>query len=169
MEIKYAKKDIVLAVLAGEIITWLSLPTLKNLQILDILAARGIEFKWFMVFWIFFMPAGAVLGLGMFYFIAKIKNRIGFFQLGKYGVIGVLNTLLNAGIYNLLIFITDTSTGLTIDLFFITAFIITVVNSFFWNKYWSFEEKRTETLGKEAVNFFGVSAAVAIINMVTLS
>jgi len=33
MEIKYAKKDIVLAVLAGEIITWLSLPTLKNLQI----------------------------------------------------------------------------------------------------------------------------------------
>ncbi|HAJ44715.1 MAG: hypothetical protein UV53_C0027G0004 [Candidatus Azambacteria bacterium GW2011_GWE1_42_9] len=168
MEIKYAKKDIVLAVLAGEIITWLSLPTLKNLQILDILAARGIEFKWFMVFWIFFMPAGAVLGLGMFYFIAKIKNRIGFFQLGKYGVIGVLNTLLNAGIYNLLIFITDTSTGLTIDLFFITAFIITVVNSFFWNKYWSFEEKRTETLGKEAVNFFGVSAAVAIINMVIL-
>src|SRR3989344_9065451 len=148
MEIKYAKKDIVLAVLAGEIITWLSLPTLKNLQILDILAARGIEFKWFMVFWIFFMPAGAVLGLGMFYFIAKIKNRIGFFQLGKYGVIGVLNTLLNAGIYNLLIFITDIASGFTVDLFFVVAFVITVANSFFWNRYWAFSGTGREAVGK---------------------
>ena len=76
-----------------------------------------------------------------------------------------MNTFLNAGIYNLLIFLTDTAIGFILDLFFVMAFIITVINSFFWNKYWSFEEKRTEVFGKEALNFFGVSTFVAIINI----
>ena len=135
---KYTKKDLVLAILAGEIITWLSLPTLKNLNLLNLLSEWEIGLKLFVAIWAIFLPVGAVLGLGMFYFIAKIKNRIGFFQLGKYGVIGVLNTFLNAGIYNLLIFLTDTAIGFILDLFFVMAFIITVINSFFWNKYWSF-------------------------------
>ena len=34
MEIKYTKKDFWLAILAGEIVVWLSLPTLKNIKIL---------------------------------------------------------------------------------------------------------------------------------------
>ena len=165
---KYTKKDLVLAILAGEIITWLSLPTLKNLNLLNLLSEWEIGLKLFVAIWAIFLPVGAVLGLGMFYFIAKIKNRIGFFQLGKYGVIGVLNTFLNAGIYNLLIFLTDTAIGFILDLFFVMAFIITVINSFFWNKYWSFEEKRTEVFGKEALNFFGVSTFVAIINIAML-
>jgi len=168
MEMKYTKKDLVLAILAGEIITWLSLPTLKNLNLLNLLSEWEIGLKLFVAIWAIFLPVGAVLGLGMFYFIAKIKNRIGFFQLGKYGVIGVLNTFLNAGIYNLLIFLTDTAIGFILDLFFVMAFIITVINSFFWNKYWSFEEKRTEVFGKEALNFFGVSTFVAIINIAML-
>lgn len=168
MEMKYTKKDFVLAILAGEIITWLSLPTLKNLELLSILSGWGIEFNRFIIFWVFFMPAGAILGLGAFYALAKIKNRIGFFQLGKYGVIGVLNTFLNAGIYNLLIFVTNTATGFILDMFFVIAFVITVINSFFWNKYWSFEEKQAETLRQEAINFFDVSAAVAAINMIIL-
>src|SRR3989339_1197381 len=128
MEILFSKKDFWLAVLAGEIVAWLSLPTLKNLKILDILTARGINLTSFVIFWAIFIPLGAIAGLGAFYFLAKYKNRVGFFQLGKYGVIGTLNTLLYAGIYNLLIFITDIATGLTIDLFAVVAFIITVTN-----------------------------------------
>ena len=165
MEILFSKKDFWLAVLAGEIVAWLSLPTLKNLKILDILTARGINLTSFVIFWAIFIPLGAIAGLGAFYFLAKYKNRVGFFQLGKYGVIGTLNTLLYAGIYNLLIFITDIATGLTIDLFAVVAFIITVTNSFFWNKYWAFEDKKTETFKEEAIKFFIVSSLVAIINI----
>jgi len=164
MEIKYTKKDFWLAILAGELVTWLSLPTLKNLKILELLAKWGIGLKPFMIFWALFIPAGAILGLYLFYLIAKYKNKIGFLQLGKYGIIGVLNTLLNAGVYNVLIFITNIASGFTVDSFFIIAFIITVINSFFWNRYWTFERTGTETVSKDAFQFFFISTAVAIIN-----
>ena len=165
MELFFSKKDFWLAILAGEIVAWLSFPTLKNLKILNILVAQGISLTIFVIFWVIFIPLGAIAGLGTFYFLAKYKNRIGFFQLGKYGVIGVLNTFLNAGVFNLLIFTTDISSGITVDLFFIVTFTVTVINSFIWNKYWSFEERKTETIAGEALRFFGISAAVAIVNI----
>ncbi|MDP3003963.1 MAG: GtrA family protein [Candidatus Azambacteria bacterium] len=165
MEIKYTKKDFWLAILAGEIVAWLSLPTLKNIKILELLVKWGIGLKLFVVFWAFFVPAGAILGLYLFYLAAKHKNKVGFLQMGKYGVIGVLNTLLNAGIYNFLIFITNIASGFTVDLFFIAAFVITVTNSFLWNRYWAFEQIGTETVSKDAFQFFFVSTVVAVINI----
>ncbi len=168
MEIKYTKKDFWLAVLAGEIVVWLSLPTLKNLKVLDILSGLGISLLGFVIFWAIFIPLGALAGLSAFYFLAKYKNRIGFFELGKYGIIGVLNTFLDAGVYNLLIFATNTSSGFMVDIFFIAAFVITVINSFFWNKFWSFGEKKIENIKTEAVQFFSISAVVAIVNGVIL-
>lgn len=168
MEIKFSKKDFWLAILAGEASAWLSLPILKNLKIFDILAERGINAVSFSFFWIIFIPIGAISALNFFYFLAKYKNRIGFFQLGKYGIIGVLNTTLNAGVYNFFIFITNISFGLTLDLFFVIAFVVTVVNSFLWNKFWSFEDKEIKNIKSEAIKFFSVSAVVAAVNAVIL-
>lgn len=168
MEIKFTKKDFWLAILAGEASAWLSLPILKNLKIFDILAERGINAISFSVFWVIFVPIGAISALSLFYFLAKYKNRIVFLELGKYGVIGVLNTFLNAGIYNFFIFITNIAFGLTLDLFFVIAFVITVTNSFLWNKFWAFEEKKVENIKTEAVQFFGISAIVAVVNAIIL-
>ena len=164
MEIKYTKRDFWLTILAGEIVVWLSLPTLKNIKVLELLAKWGIGLKLFVVFWAFFVPASAILGLYLFYLAAKRKNQIGLLQMGKYGVIGVLNTFLNAGVYNFLIFITNIALGFTVDLFFVVAFVITVTNSFFWNRYWTFEKTGTETVGKDAFQFFFVSSVVAVLN-----
>ncbi len=83
--------------------------------------------------------------------------------MGKYGVIGVLNTLLNAGVFNLLIALTGIAVGLTLDSFLIIAFIIAVINSYFWNKYWAFGSTSVQ-IGGEATRFFAVSAVVALVN-----
>lgn len=168
MDIKFTKKDFWLAILAGEASAWLSLPILKNLKVFDTLSEQGINAMGFSVFWILFIPAGAVLALKIFHFFAKYKNRVGFWELGKYGVIGVLNTMLNAGVYNVFIFITNTASGLMLDLFFVIAFIITVANSFIWNKFWAFEEKKVEDIKTEAIQFFGISAVVAAVNAAIL-
>ena len=168
MEIKIYKKDFWLAILAGEIVAWLSLPTLKNIKIIDILYSFGINFNLFLSIWVIFVPLGAIGGLGAFYLIARIKQRIGFFQLGKYGVIGVLNTFLNAGVFNLLIFLTNISTGLIVDSFFVVAFMVTLMNSFLWNKFWAFEERKIENIKKEMLQFSGISAGVALINIAIL-
>ena len=168
MDIKIRKKDLFLAGLAGELAALLSFPILKNLQIFYILAKAGINTVGFSVFWILLVPTGAMAALYFFYFLAKYKNHIGFFELGKYGIIGVLNTMLNAGIYNFLIFITDIASGFTIDIFFVVAFIATVTNSFFWNKFWTFTEKKIENIKREAVQFFIISAIVTMINAAIL-
>lgn len=168
MNIKITKKDLFLAILAGELAALLSFSILKNLKVFDILAKQGINAISFSIFWILFVPVGAILGLSFFYFLAKYKNRIGFFELGKYGIIGVLNTMLNAGVYNFLIFITDIASGITLDLFFIAAFSITITNSFFWNKFWAFEERKIENIKTEAFQFFTISASVAAVNAVIL-
>lgn len=168
MDIIFSKKDFWLAILAGEASAWLSLPILQNLKIFDILAERGINSVIFSFFWIIFIPIGAISALNFFYFLAKYKNRIGFFQLGKYGIIGVLNTTLNAGVYNSFIFITNIASGLMLDLFFVIAFVITVVNSFIWNKFWSFEDKEIKNIKTEAIKFFSVSAVVATVNAIIL-
>lgn len=168
MNIKITKKDFLLAVLAGELAAWLSFPVLKNLKFFDMLAGRGINAVTFSVFWILFIPFGAIAGLSFFYFLAKYKDRIGFFELGKYGIIGVLNTFLNAGVYNLLIFITNAASGFVVDIFFIIAFAITITNSFFWNKFWSFEERKVENIKTEAIQFFAISAGVALVNAIIL-
>lgn len=168
MDIKITKKDLLLAALAGELAAWLSFPILKNLKIFDILYEQGIDAISFSIFWVFFVPAGAILALYFFYFLSKYKNIIGFFELGKYGIVGVLNTMLNAGVYNLLIFVTDIASGITIDIFFVIAFTITVTNSFFWNKFWAFEKRKIENIRTEAIQFFTISAIVAAVNAVIL-
>lgn len=168
MDIKITKKDLLLAALAGALAAWLSFPILKNLKIFDILYEQGIDAIDFSIFWLFFLPVGAILALHFFYFLSKYKNIIGFFELGKYGIVGVLNTMLNAGVYNLLIFITNIASGITLDIFFIIAFAITVTNSFFWNKFWAFEERKIENIKTEAIQFFVISAIVAAVNAVIL-
>jgi putative flippase GtrA len=168
MEIKFLKKDFWLAVLAGEIVAWLSLPTLKNIKVLELLAEKGISNINFAILWAIFVPVGAVSGLVLFYLLAKTRNRLGFWQLGKYAVVGTLNTVLNAGVYNFFIFTTNVAIGLSLDAYFVVAFIVTVINSFFWNKYWSFERKKDDSIKQEALDFFTVSIAVAIVNAVLI-
>ncbi len=179
MNFKITKKDLFMAALAGELSAWLSFPILKNLKVFNMLAERGIDAIGFSVFWVLFVPAGAVAALSFFYFLATYKNRIGFFELGKYGIIGVLNTFLDAGVYNILIFVTDIASGFMVNIFFIVAFAITVINSFFWNKFWTFtgskeasahalKEEEIKKTGVEAIKFFATSSVVALINAIIL-
>lgn len=168
MDVKLTKKDLFLAGLAGGLAALFSLSVLKNLKVFDILAEQNINKISFFIFWLLLVSVGAIVVLGFFYFLAKRRNRIGFFELGKYGIIGVLNTMLNAGVYNFLIFFTDITSGFLIDVFFVIAFAITVANSFFWNKFWAFAEKKIENIKMEAVQFFAISTVVTLVNAVIL-
>ncbi|OGD30700.1 hypothetical protein A2833_00425 [Candidatus Azambacteria bacterium RIFCSPHIGHO2_01_FULL_44_55] len=162
-EIIFKKRDFWLAILSGELVAWLSWPVLKNLKILDILAGFGIGTFSFSVFWLLFIPAGAIFALYLFFLLARSKNRPGFFQLGKYGVVGVLNTFMDGGIFNLLVLITGIAAGWQAIGFRIVSFTVTIINSFFWNKFWTF--KAGGEAGGQAVKFFFISTTVALINL----
>ena len=81
------------------------------------------------------MPPLSGFTLFFSYKLALFSKKIFFFEVGKYGLIGALNTLISGGIFNLLMAITGVAKGLTADMFIAIAFSAAMTHSFFWNKF----------------------------------
>ena len=69
--------------------------------------------------------------------IDKAEARQTGIQLLKYGVIGVLNTLITLVTFYLL----NTKLGLSYGISNVTGYILGVLNSFVWNRNWVFKSK----------------------------
>ena len=159
------KKDLVIGVTVGFFIGVLVSPLFK--------ATQPELYDSVNVFILPFFLLGTPIGL----FIAQIlsKKIPVIWQISKFGVIGILNTLVDWGILALLpvfIGISFESSFLFIGALTITyyslykgmSFLIAVVNSYFWNKYWVFEGKRA--LGhKEFIQFLVISGIGFFINV----
>jgi putative flippase GtrA len=88
------------------------------------------------------------------------------YQFGKFAAVGSSNTFLDIGLLNLAIMTMDLKEGTT--KFFIVATstaIVSTVNSYLWNKFWTFEAgKREEKRLWEIVKFYAVTGAAALVN-----
>lgn len=83
------------------------------------------------------MPFAAMAGLYVFYLFSRFWRPV-FFEIGKFVSVGVLNTLIDFGILNFLSYIFAVHSGPQIALFNAVSFSAAVVNSYFWNKFWTF-------------------------------
>ena len=106
----------------------------------------------------------ATLGVTFGYWLGK-KIRAFFYQLAKFGLVGVGNTVIDAGIFSLLIFLTGITSGGLISAFRTFSVFMAIVNSYLWNKYWSFEKKESQEVPKEFVHFVAISLVGMIINV----
>ena len=70
--------------------------------------------------------------------IDKAEARETGIQLLKYGVIGVLNTLITLVTFYLL----NTKLGLSYGISNVTGYVLGVINSFLWNRNWVFKTKK---------------------------
>jgi putative flippase GtrA len=93
-----------------------------------------------------------------------IKKYLGILQFIKFSLIGGLNTLIDFGVLNLLMWLTRTYQGLLILLFNTISFTTAVINSYCWNKYWTFQEKEKRGIPVQFFKFLIVSIIGAIIN-----
>ena len=139
------KIDILAALIIGEVSALLALMIFKNIRL-------DIPFFWSSVI---FLPVLTVFGLWIASLIGK-KFLI-LWQAAKFALVGVLNTLVDLGILNLLIWTSGISVGLEFSIFKGLSFIVAVVNSYFWNKFWTFEKKETVSASKEFSQFFVVA------------
>jgi putative flippase GtrA len=103
-------------------------------------------------------PALSVAGLVL---IRDLKVRLaGIFALGyqfyKFVLVGALNTLLDLAVLNGLIVLTGIAIGWHFSLFKGASFAIAVVNSYFWNKFWTFRKTKGGGAG-EFAQFLAVS------------
>jgi putative flippase GtrA len=166
------KKDYFFGSLAGALIGLLILPILKTAQ-------PSVFEKYALLVFFFFLIA-TPLGVITANLIGRKIAAI--WQIAKFGVIGVINTLVDLGLLAVITFtfkqylaidsndLVMTSIVLTFySLFKASSFIVANVNSYFWNKYWTFEANASQKKPAEFIQFFVVSLVGLAVNVLVAS
>lgn len=85
-------------------------------------------------------------------------------QLSKFIVIGFMNTAIDFAVLNLLMWWTAIYSGRWIILLNIISFSVAVINSYIWNKFWTFRAKEADEAG-EVAKEFSQFAAVTLVGL----
>lgn len=109
----------------------------------------------------------AIFGVYVGYLMSRIAGF--FFQLSKFGAVGAANFAVDFGVLNLFIFLSGIATGWGFTIFKSLSFVVAVVNSFWWNKKWTFKKKGGEATGKDFIQFLTVSVVGLLLNTGTAS
>ncbi|MBU2036938.1 GtrA family protein [Patescibacteria group bacterium] len=155
------QKDLIISAVIGLFCAAFILPIAQNLEM-----KQGLALSLFLI-----LPVLSAVGMGAAYWLAK-KVKI-FYQLAKFVLVGALNSLVDWGILNLLMFLTSLTAGTMFSVFKGISFLVAMANSYFWNKFWTF--KKAEELssatssaqksGKEMLQFFIVSLVGFTLNV----
>lgn len=94
-------------------------------------------------------------------------NKNQFYRLMRFAVVGAFNTILDLTILNLLVYLFIVNDPLVFSICKGVSFIIAVVNSFFMNKYFTFNKKITSK--KDFYMFFVISIIGLFINILISS
>lgn len=151
-----SKKDLAISLIIGELVAWLLWPVWLNLGL------PYYEWRWLALI---ILPILATIGLCLANLVGRFIPIIG--QFAKFGLVGVLNTLLDFGILNFISYLTKIYSGSWLVFFNIFAFLGANINSYFWNKYWTFGSREKKMAG-EFVRFLFVSLIGFIINSLIL-
>ena len=154
-----SKKNLIISLVAALLVAVLSFPTIVNVtesfstnfQILISLGLGALTF----------------IGLLLTHFLSKWVTVL--WQVGKFIVAGGLNTFVDFGILNLLILFTGVAAGGQFSVFKGVAFTAAVINSYYWNKYWTFEfkeKKKGEFLEFIVVSVIGLGINVGVASIV---
>lgn len=168
------KKDYLLGLLAGILIGFLLLPILKN--------AKPSLYDTVWLFVVPFFAIGVPAGLMVASFVAKKIALV--WQLAKFLVIGVMNTLVDIGVLALITILVATDVSHASEsawfsmaslvvtyysLYKAISFIIANINSFFWNKYWTFGSENRSRATHQFFQFFLVSLIGFAVNVTIAS
>lgn len=144
-----SKRDLLAALIIGEVcaIIFLLVSGFLKMPELVLKAAR---------FFPLVLPVLSVAGVFSVSLLGKKIPTI--FQLGKSFLVGILNTFIDLGILNLFIWLFKVASGWHYVVFKGVSFSCSVINSYFWNKLWTFEKKET----KAGVKEFGKFATITL-------
>ena len=168
--VRITKRDYEFAIAAGLLIGLLLLPVLKT-------ASPAIFSKFAIAIVPFFLLA-TPLGLRIAFYIGQKIAII--YQIAKFGVIGVANVLVDLGVLSLVTMLFSTQFKIEskatligaitfYSLFKGISFIVANINSYFWNKHWTFDQGAKQQTKSEFIQFFAVSIVGFLINVFVAS
>jgi len=169
------KKDLVIILILGEIVGLFGYAIVSAQPELSGLFVSLVPAAVLPVLFVLGVPLVALACLVLAFVLAKKINPI-FFQMGKFAAVGFSNTSIDWGVFNLILAPIGFSTekalsivGINVPLYSIgkaISFAVATLNSFIWNRSWSFEKKGSHGVGKEAVVFYAFTAVGFLINVV---
>jgi putative flippase GtrA len=149
------KKNIIIVLLIGEAIALFGLTILRNMDVMGMSWLNWALPVIFPFITLFCFWVAYVLG----------KKFLFIFQLAKFGLVGALNTFVDLGILSILMAVSGVASGLAYSVFKGISFIGATTNSYFWNKLWTFEKKKSQDAKKEFLQFLIVSGVGFAINV----
>lgn len=96
----------------------------------------------------------------MIWFLKKLLER----QFVRFLIIGTMNTAIDWSVLNILLLVTRTTSITSYALFKSFSFSLAIINSFFFNKHWTFEQKTSGYSDKEILKFVLINIGGLIIN-----
>jgi putative flippase GtrA len=148
----FRKSDIISSVMLGEMIALFFILISKSLErdvpILDVFIRSR---------WLILISVPALVTLSVYIAFRLGQRRPVFFQFGKFITIGLANTAIDFGILNLLIFLTGIERGHLYSIFKSISFMVGIINSYLWNKFWTFESTENKWMGRQFFQFISIS------------
>jgi len=147
------KIDIIISPIIGLFIGIFFFTSLRTLQI-------NIPQSWLLV--VVFPPL-TMFGL----FIASIigKKVLAIYQMAKFVLVGALNTMVDFGVLNFLMWVSGIYTGVFYSVFKGFSFLAASTNSYFCNKHWTFEKKEETFARQEYFKFLIIVGIGFLINV----
>jgi putative flippase GtrA len=161
------KKDYFAISIIGFLFGLLLLPVLNNIK----LPFFAVNFKS-----AFLIIIGFIIFANLALWFAFLLSRFIpiFLQVAKFAAVGGLNTLLDLGVLNVLILISGVAAGYWYPVFKGISFVVANINSYFWNKHWTFGVSDSANI-KEFSQFlivsivgFGINVSIAslVVNII---
>ena len=156
------KKDLTLSFIIGGAVGLLSQPIISNFSAgVGKLASVPLPELRLIAFLIFLF--GAPAALFVFYLLSRFVPVL--YQFAKFASIGVLNTTVDLGVFNLETFLYGSLPAtFAFSVFKAISFLTATTNSFFWNKYWTFNANAKPQAG-EVVKFYAVAIIGGFLNV----
>jgi len=169
MDFKISKKDLFISLVVGILIAILFFLMIKIIKIDQLLFEKivsiiKIKIPLFLLL-IILIPILSISTFVLSFLLGKIKPA--FEQFGKFVLVGVLNTFVDWATLNLLLFVTHFSfvTGFGYSLIKGVSFVVATINSYYWNKFWTFKSVERKKDPAEFLQFLAVSIVGFVINV----
>ncbi len=160
------KKDLIIVAILGEIVGVLGYAIVNAQPTLSDLLIKFLPQGLLMPLFVVGVPLAAVCALLIAYVLAKKVAPV-FFQMGKFAAVGFSNTAIDWGILNIILVGFGFQVGTALyPAGKAISFAFATLNSFVWNRFWSFEKKGTSNLGKEALQFYIFTGIGLVINVI---
>jgi putative flippase GtrA len=157
------KSQLIFAAIIGELYFFLLLSMMSNLypSLFNL-----VFFNFLAIFFAVTFPVLTTLFLLFASYAEKFLSSLS--QFARFFLVGVLNTLIDVSVLNVLVVFFVGVSPWYYSMFKAFSFFLAAINSYFWNKYWVFRKTGSPqpfVVAKEFLSFISVSIGGLVVNV----